>query len=171
MTPTPSNPSRLAEAPALKPLDGAALDALFATLPAPAENELAGDYPGRVLTGAGFEALPGWLAPPLRALAAALWRAKAFAADGRGINLWWSPAGLRRHTPYRTGLAPAALGEGEVLVLDYDLAANPALARRVRGELRRLAPGLYLGRMLLRSRTPARPPRLVSYFSLQKPRP
>ncbi|MDP3857264.1 MAG: hypothetical protein Q8Q73_05800 [Stagnimonas sp.] len=165
-TPSRSQPTAAAPLPTkLRSLSAPALDELFDRLPAPGADELRGDYPGSVLTGAGFEALAPWLRPLLRAFAAWLWRAKSF-APGQGINLWWSPLRPLRRLPYRCYLQASALGGGEVLVLDYDLAGNPAPARRVRGELRRLAPDHYLGRMLLRRRGGGA--RLVTYFSLRR---
>ncbi|MEC9365276.1 MAG: hypothetical protein VYC42_18800 [Pseudomonadota bacterium] len=149
---------------ALQRMQSAALDALWAQLAAPCAGELAGDYPGAVLTGAGFDSLPRLLGLLVRRIAAWLWRAKSFSGE-RGINLWWSPFGLLRRAPYRVGIEPAAVGVGDALVLDYDLAANPHPARRVRGELRRLGADHYLGRMLLRG---ASGYRLVTYFTLHR---
>ena len=160
-----SQPTLAAPPPtSLRPLSASALDQLFGGLPAPAADELRGDYPGSVLTGAGLEALAPWRRRLVRACAGWLWRAKSF-APGQGINLWWSPLRPLRRLPYRTYPQVSALGGGEVLVLDYDLAGNPASARRVRGELRRLAPDYYLGRMLLRRRGGTA---LLTYFTLRR---
>jgi hypothetical protein len=163
-TPAPAT-AAVMEPAELETLAAAALDRLFESLPAPAADELDGDYPGTVLTGAGFESMPSWLAALARRLAAALWRAKSFSGS-RGINLWWSPLGLIRRTPYRTAVEDSAIGGGDVLVLDYDLPANPPPARRVRGELRRLGANFYLGRMLLRRGGGG--VKLVTYFTLHR---
>jgi len=131
----------------LRRLSREALDALFDTLPAPAVGELRGEYPGEVLSA------------PFGGIAARLWRAKSF-SGADGINHWRIG---RPRLPFRVHLEAAAYGNGEVLVLDYDLAGNPRPARRVRGELRRLGRNAYLGRMLVRKDGYRR----VAYFVLR----
>ncbi len=68
------------------------------------------------------------------------WRGKHFGA-GRGSNRW-GPLDLRR-VHFRAALAERA----GALVMDYDVDENPSIFKGMRGDLRCLGPGLYLGRM------------------------
>lgn len=80
----------------------------------------------------------------------------------------WRPdgPGRRRGFRFRTSTGAAALDAGlHVLRLDYDLATNPRFAvRDLMDELVQLAPGVYLGKALLRRA--GSPPRCLAYFSL-----
>jgi hypothetical protein len=102
--------------------------------------------------------------PPLDGLAARVgalwmpWLGKSFdAAGGTGVN-HWRVAGEHRWFPFRTRVARA-------LQLDYDLAANPRPFRAVLDEVVEVAPGEYLGRALLRTRSGTR---LVGWFGLRR---
>lgn len=128
------------------------LDGAFAQGTLPSAGELDGAYEGRLLAVAGTDSLPA----PLRLLLDAIygapsplmpWIGKRFDTttdEGRvGSNIWLTDAG-----PH---FASYKVTDGDgVCVLDYDLAHNPAPLRRIRGEVVRLAAGLYLGRMGLR---------------------
>ncbi|MGM0564760.1 MAG: hypothetical protein ACQES2_10555 [Pseudomonadota bacterium] len=138
------------------------LDALYATLPTPAADELEGDYRGTLLGIRGLSTFPGLAKEGIyRLLATRLnpWWGKQFDA-AEGANLW---AGTGSRTPWgyfhiRDGGASASLQ------LDYDHPANPALLRPVLGEVRRLGAGTYLARMRYRSR---RGVVTLLYFTLQ----
>lgn len=142
-----------------------ALAAAFDTGEVPSAGELDGSYRGRVLAVAGTDRVP----VPARRILDLLygapsplmpWIGKRFdtGADGRvGSNIWLTDAGPH-FASYRI------VTENGDCVLDYDVAANPPPLRRIRGEIVRLAPGLYLGRMALRlvATTP-----VLLYFALE----
>ena len=115
----------------------------------PATPELARPYPGGVLAVAPLDRLPGLLRRLLVPVYAAFglpWRGKRFGAAGDsrgGTNVW-----LAAHGP---GFgAFRCRRESGATVLDYDVALNPLPLRVVQGEVRRVGPGLYLGRMGVR---------------------
>jgi hypothetical protein len=68
--------------------------------------------------------------------------------------------------PFRNRFGPGEIDPGvEVLKIDYDFEANPAfLIRRILDELVQVAPGRYLGRVLLRAGGRFRP---MGFFSLR----
>ncbi len=80
----------------------------------------------------------------------------------------WRPDGSdrRRGLRFRTSTGAATLDAGlRVLKLDYNLATNPRFViRDVLDELVQLAPGFYLGKVLLRRAGCL--PRCLAYFSL-----
>ena len=115
----------------------------------PATAELDGEYRGVVLAVAPLDRLPGLLRRLLVPVYAAFglpWRGKRFGAAGDsrgGTNVW-----LAAHGP---GFgAFRCRRESGATVLDYDVALNPLPLRAVQGEVRRVGPGLYLGRMGVR---------------------
>lgn len=149
-----------------KDLEGARfvdLQAQFETSEKPQVAELDGLYRGRIVAIAGTDALPG----PARSLVSALlnsilipWVGKRFGTNEsggwQGTNTWF------------TTLGPNFLGfvcrsGNDALVLDYDIATNPKPLRAMLGELRRLAPALYLGRLSVRVGERATP---ILYFTL-----
>lgn len=141
------------------------LAAAFDAGTAPTAGELDGAYHGRVLAVAGTDRMPTALRRVLDLAYGAPsplmpWVGKRFDAGGDdrvGANIWLTNAGPH-FASYRI-----LLDEG-TCVLDYDVAANPPPLRRIRGEVVRLAPGLYLGRMALR--LPESSPVLL-YFALE----
>jgi hypothetical protein len=80
--------------------------------------------------------------------------------DGRGIN---RVIFLGEKYPFALSFGPSALDGERCVVLDYDLAENPWIIRRIRDELREVTPGLFLGPALLRTRTE---PKLTLFFAL-----
>lgn len=77
------------------------------------------------------------------------WRGKSFAADGpetgTGSNrLRIGPVRAERYR-FTTGLDASAVDGADCVLLDYDHPDNPWFIRRIRDELREVAPGLYLG--------------------------
>jgi len=131
---------------------------------APMAGELDGVYRGRVVALAGIDRVP---MPARRVLDLLLrsrlvpWYGKRFDAAGesgrRGVNVWLTSMGPNLF-PYRIESTERAC------VLDYDIPANLPPLRRIHGEIVRLAPGLYLGRMtvLVGESTPT-----VLYFTLE----
>lgn len=122
----------------------AQLAARFDSLPRPVEAPL-GVLRGEAVSLAGVERLPrGARQTLMRVLArviAPLWRGKRI-ADDRGSNLWL-PIG----SPISFARFAVRHDPDGALRLDYDVPDNPRALRRIVGELRELAPGLYLGRM------------------------
>lgn len=142
------------------------LDRIFARGAVPSAGELDGAYGGRLLAVAGTDAL----AAPVRLLLDAVygapsplmpWLGKRFDTttdEGRvGSNIWLTHAGPH-FAAYKVTDADGTC------VLDYDVTHNLPPLRRIRGEVVRLAPGLYLGRMGLRlgDTTPT-----LLYFALE----
>ena len=70
--------------------------------------------------------------------------------------------------PFRTRISPGELDPGvDVLKIDYDFEANPDfMIRRILDELVQVAPGRYLGKVLLRARGRFHP---IGFFSLRTP--
>jgi hypothetical protein len=138
-----------------------------------------------------------WLTPALPAVAQSMaravtrawmpWRGKRF-EEAHGENLVTSAARLPikalwpSHRPrplgdgrlavfgFETRTAPSELDPGrQVLKIDYDHDGNPSFfVRDVLDELVEVAPGAYLGRMLVRGRRGS-PYRLAGWFALRKP--
>ena len=137
---------------------------------------LDGELPGRVLTMVG----PGGYAPLAdlaRTIAAAdrfPWEGKSFSAtspiEGTGVNRMRFGTGGKQHNwfPFATSLGRSAVDDEPCILLDYDNKAdrdpNPWLIRKIRDELREVAPKLFLGPALLN--TPTRP-RLIAYFAVR----
>jgi hypothetical protein len=153
----------------IKDLNGATfeeLEAWFEEGVEPSLDELDGGYNGRVLALAGTDMIPAGLRGALATVYGSFlmpWRGKRFmAGDGEtriGSNTWLTPRG-----PDIVSFTCTA-GDGSIL-LDYDVKSNPPPLRRIIGAVRRLAPGLYLGRMCLRAGDRLIP---VLYFSLESP--
>ena len=70
--------------------------------------------------------------------------------------------------PFKTRVAPGALDPNvDVLKIDYDFEANPSfLIRHILDELVQIDDGLYLGKILYRTRNTWRP---IGFFSLRDP--
>ena len=131
----------------------AELDALFGSLPVPERGELGGDLRGIQIDLAGLERLPRALRATILASLRGplgLWRGKRLTGE-RGTNLWGVGSLRRSFAEFRVETAAALDGSGPCLRLDYDVPENPLLLRGILGELRRLGPGLFLGRMHYRA--------------------
>jgi hypothetical protein len=124
------------------------LDTLFADLDVARLAELQGRKHGRVLAVSGLDWIPGVARSALFGLINELpiWRGKSFEGEF-GANAWLLPGHNLQFARFLVREAPALNGEGTVIRLDYDVAANPAPLRRIVGELRHLGPGLFLARM------------------------
>ena len=127
----------------------AALDALFASLPAPEPATLAGELRGTQIDLAGLERLPHRVRAAFLAILrapAGPWRGKRL-SGGRGTNVWGVGPLRRTFGQFRVAVAPAVDGSGPCVQLDYDVPENPLPLRGILGEVRTLGPGLFLGRM------------------------
>ncbi|MCA9681213.1 MAG: hypothetical protein KC431_24870 [Myxococcales bacterium] len=140
------------------------LDGLFAELRPADLGELQGRKRGRVLALAGIDWVPAEARGLVFGLLAELplWQGKIFEGEF-GANAWLLPSFALQFARFLVREAPALEGEGEVLRLDYDVAANPKLLRNIVCELRRLGPGQFLARLKIRWRDR---PVQVLYFSL-----
>ena len=94
------------------------------------------------------------------------WHGKTFHADhterGTGIN---RVAVLGERFPFETRIEPSAIDGKPCILLDYDKPENPFFIRAVRDELREIAPGLFLGPAMIKTR---RGPRTVLFFAVDK---
>lgn len=132
---------------------------------------LNGSREGRLLAlagGLGRGAAARWL----RMLAASPlfpWRGKSFRAWGDGAGAGAGINRVRLLVPtvkiatFETRIAASVLDGRPCAVLDYDRPDNPWPLRRLRDELRRIGPELYLGPAMLRLRSGPRP---VLYFAV-----
>jgi hypothetical protein len=139
---------------------------LFAGLPAASPRDLSGHtWRGRALAPLALEKAPRPLLGLLCALLATPlnpWRGKRF--DGaEGVNAWLG--GALTLGSYRLEERVSPVDGHSVLWLDYDLAANPALLRAIRGEARVLADDVFLCRMNWRT---AAGYATVLYFTLRR---
>lgn len=128
----------------------AALDELFAELDPASLAQLQGHKRGRVLAVSGLDWVPGVARSALLGLINQLpiWRGEVFEGEF-GANAWLLPGRRLEFARYLIREAPALDGSGPVIRLDYDVSANPRPLRNIVGELRYLAPGLFLVRMQL----------------------
>ncbi|MCA9542228.1 MAG: hypothetical protein KC620_25200 [Myxococcales bacterium] len=94
------------------------------------------------------------------------WEGKSLhAADARfgaGINRV-RLGGRHQLFAFRTSFEPSLLDGAPCIRLDYDLAENPGLIRKIHDEIREVAPGLYLGPAMWKGATGAA---LVLWFGL-----
>ncbi|MFW5929752.1 MAG: hypothetical protein ACOCT0_04965, partial [Halobacteriota archaeon] len=117
-------------------------DDLFRSGETPDVGEILGRMDGAVLAGRGPLALR-----PMRRLANLPfnpWRGKDFRVSSGVNRLELGPFALRRFE-FDQRKADSVFDGDEVLLLDYDVPANPRLMRRVRDEVRRVDDDVYLG--------------------------
>lgn len=134
----------------LRSADWATIEAAFEGGAEPDLTELDGAYRGRLVSVWGFDMVPTplrWLIDIVFGTPLMPWRGKRFgrnaSGDRTGSNIWLTMRG--------PDIVSFDVGDGErSLRLDYDVARNPSPLRVIRGDVRRLAPGLYLGRMAAR---------------------
>jgi len=142
------------------------LDALFASLPAPALDEVGGELRGTAIDLVGADRLPSRLRAALLAVLrapAGPWRGKRVAGT-RGTNVWGVGPFRRTFAEFRLAPADAVDGSGPCLRLDYDVPENALPLRGILGEMRVLGPGLFLGRMHYRAGSACS---CVLYFTLE----
>ena len=98
-------------------------------------------------------------AGPRAHFAGMIWKGKHFcSAQGTLVNQWLGIAAIRARVSY----GPSWLDGAEAIILDY--CGESRVWADVRDEMREVAPGLYLGAMVLR-RCPQ--PKLKLFFCLQ----
>lgn len=162
----------------------AELDALFRDGTAP-DPQPDGFLPGELVTMSltrPTDAFVRWLSGLYMP-----WQGKKFDREANeGINilkpaarsqlkvLWRSyepnvaPDGNLEAFPFRTRIAPGAIDPNvDVLKIDYDFEANPSfIIRHILDELVQIDDGLYLGKILYRTRNSWHP---IGFFSLRDP--
>ncbi len=151
---------------ALREMDFDGLNHVFAGLPAPAPGTPEGFCRGEVLLARGLDALPAGLPQMfLNLINSPLspWRGKCF--DGEtGVNVWFTENGPT-FAGYSIAHGHTLDSESEAVVLNYHVDQNPLPLRAIRGEVKALGPGLWLGRMSYLWR--GEPEKLL-YFTLEK---
>ena len=149
------------------------LDALYRAASPIALADIEGELDGRLLAVRGAPVPIARLVRRIAAWSHFPWQGKAFTAEddtrGTGANRMSMPGllGQQHLFPFATRVAPSAVDGRPTIVLDYDLDANPAYIRRIRDELREVAPGLFLGPAMWRR---AKGPLLVLWFALVRAR-
>lgn len=148
-------------------LDAGDLADLYRRAQTPTLAELDGDLRGRMLAPPIF-GKRAWSAMRRLARSSAFpWRGKSFAsrdeAHGGGVNRVLSDrVKLFR---FETTIAKSRAGDFDAVQLDYDRRGNPLVVRLVKDEVRRVAPGLFLGQAWLVARGK---PVLWAYFGLER---
>ncbi|MGC4991785.1 hypothetical protein [Nocardia salmonicida] len=131
----------------LRRLDTSGLLALFATLEAPAIAEIDGEYAAALLAQPNlFAVVTGKVAVanPLRP-----WLCKAFRPvdenSGRGYNTFGESGQVRQRYPMCTQLAPSRYDGAPAYTLIYRAYTSLCGSINMVDEVRRAAPGVYLG--------------------------
>jgi hypothetical protein len=162
---------------ALAAMDVEALGALYAkgTTP-PSVEALAGHPRGRMLAVRTLDgrrrgraiaglARAGWFP----------WGGKSFfgaGTSGRGVNrvhlgrsVGGAAPGGGRHElfPFHTSIRASVLDGAPCVALDYDLPDNPSFIRAIHDEVREVAPGLFLGPAMWKTKSS---PAFVLWFAL-----
>lgn len=138
---------KITSAAELRRLSTDALTRLFVTLPAPGLGEMQGEYRARLL------AQPHWLATVggrvLLENPLAAWQCKAFrpvdADTGRGYNTFRQGGRIVQRYPMLTLVAPSRFDGRPAYQLVYRHFHSACGAVHMVDEVRRVAPGLYLG--------------------------
>jgi hypothetical protein len=129
----------------LRTADRRRLKVLFRESPAPTIAELDGEYAAELLDQGTW--LANWL---IRRMfrSAGNWTGKAFqridADRGIGYNCFWDGSHKAKRLPMLTYLEETPLAGGESFILDYALTTR-GIMRTMRGQVRRLQEGAYLG--------------------------
>ena len=94
------------------------------------------------------------------------WGGKHFTAtdaeSGRGLNRL-RVAGIKRKVfPFQTHIGPSAIDGLPCIILDYEQPENPWFIRQIHDELREVAPNLFLGPAMCKTKSQ---PKLILYFS------
>ena len=159
--------ARALDLDALAAMDVAALGALYAKGTTPAGvDALAGHPRGRMLAvrtldgrrrGRAIAGLArvGWFP----------WGGKSFSGGGttgRGVNRVHL-GGRHELFPFHTCIRPSVVDGAPCIALDYDLPDNPGFIRAIHDEVREVAPGLYLGPAMWKTKTS---PAFVLWFAL-----
>lgn len=144
------------------------LDVLFANLEPLSVGEVDGNWRGMLMAIGGIQRLPRPVARVIyrvNALPFMPWAGKSFDGDTGANRFFWvrGPSFLR----YTVETVDSPVDGQPVLFLNYDRPDNPAPARRIRGEVRRLGTGVLLARMNWKTR---RGQTRLLYFTLTDPR-
>jgi hypothetical protein len=149
------------------------LEQLFRSVRWDKSVQLEGHPRGRMLAVPGLDS--GLLGKVLASYAAGplmIWEGKSFrrvlgSDQGEGSNRVWLG---RRGTAFgfRTYVTASVVDGQPALAIDYDLAGNPGLVRKVYDELRPVQPGLFLGRGMQRT---AQGHKLLVWFALDAQQP
>jgi hypothetical protein len=135
------------DAPDFTRLSRNELLALFATLDAPAIDEMNGEYASTLL--ASYPLLDPISRVVLRNPITGTWLGKAFrplnGSEGRGYNLFRSWGRTVQRYPMRTRLAPSRYDGRPAYQLVYRAFHSFCGAIHMVDELRRVEPGVYLG--------------------------
>lgn len=125
------------------------LMALFARLPAPGIDEMNGEFAARLLAQPGALAQVIGQATVNNPLAPGLWRCKAFqpvsGEHGRGYNGFAHLGRFVQRFPMQTLIAPSRYDGRPAYTLVYAAYRSMCGAIHMVDEVRRVAPGLYLG--------------------------
>lgn len=126
------------------------LDAVFKNLAITNDNDLSGDYWGKLISVKGTGYLPSFLRKPFIKLLEKLmfrsWKGKSFAPE-KGKNLWGSYENPKRALSFNFGQALSRDGSGLVAQLNYDIPKNSKNIRKILGEARALNEHEWLARM------------------------
>ncbi|MEW5945830.1 MAG: hypothetical protein AB1742_06490 [bacterium] len=148
------------------------LDEIFSKAQAPDPEQLRGTFRGLALASPVHDYVPKALRKVWALYASSplfMWKGKEFEMDEEqnclgGRNLFVSLNSPIKLFKFTTRTEPSEYDSGDCLVLDYDLDKNPLPIRKVRDELRRVNPNLYLGRGNLMI---GEEPRFAFYFTLE----
>lgn len=157
---------------ALAKMDLQALHVSYEGGDVPTLEELDGRLPGMLLAPAVRGAGEGVALAVARALArsrAMLWKGKSFRptsqTSAEGFNLLVSLESDQKIAPFHARVGTSRHDGRDAIELDYDRPDNPLPLRAMVDELRRVAPGVYLGQAWLRLGGSAH---LLFYFALAR---
>jgi len=141
------------------------LRTLYENATVPRLDSIKGDLRGRMLA---VVALPR-VAPLLASFARSdrfPWRGKSFTPHGidRGEGINRVISDRFRLYRFETSIGPSRAGDFDAVQLDYDLKENPFFIRRIKDEIRMIAPSVYLGQAYVQGRKRTR---LFVYFGLE----
>jgi hypothetical protein len=146
--------------------DCRSLAEIYAAATTPKLRDLDGTPRGRMLAFAGplgkgraFDGLRRFAAAPYFP-----WDGKSFhsksEAAGKGIN---RVRGAGDWFRFETSIGPSAMDGKPCLILDYDVLPNPWVIRQIHDELRQVAPRLFLGPAMWKTK---KDPKLVLFFAI-----
>lgn len=152
-------------------LDRSSMEALYRKGSIPEHfSVLDGTPKGRMLAVRGLDrGIPAWLVRGVSGSAWFPWEGKSFASQnashGKGINRIALPLFHRDWFPFHTRIEPSHIDGQPCIYLDYDLPGNPWLIRKIRDELREVAPGCLIGPAMWKRGS--QPAALVLWFGIQ----
>ena len=118
---------------------------LFSTLEAPAIEELDGEYAARPLAGPDAVRERLWGLAVANPIYPGLWQGKAFSGSGQGYNYFRQYGRIVRRFPMLNVVAPSRFDGAPAFQLVYEAFRSLGGAIRMVDEVRRAAPGVYLG--------------------------